>query len=163
MTAAARQVLVAGVGNIFFRDDGFGPAVAAQLLRDADAPTPGVQIVDYGIRGMHLAYDLLDPVGALVLIDAIPGDEPGTVTLLEVDHPRPRNTGGLDAHGMQPVAVLAALDALGGTRPPTYVVGCVPEDVSEGIGLSPMVESAVPLAADRVRDLVRDLVMAGVR
>jgi hydrogenase maturation protease len=156
-------VLVAGVGNIFFRDDGFGPAVAAQLLRDADAPTPGVQIVDYGIRGMHLAYDLLDPVGALVLIDAIPGDEPGTVTLLEVDHPRPRNTGGLDAHGMQPVAVLAALDALGGTRPPTYVVGCVPEDVSEGIGLSPMVESAVPLAADRVRDLVRDLVMAGVR
>ncbi len=74
------SVLVAGIGNIFLSDDSFGPEVARGMLAaDSDVVArPGVRVVDYGIRGMHLAYDLLDGVDALVLIDALPGKgDPG--------------------------------------------------------------------------------------
>ena len=65
-------VLVAGVGNIFLHDDGFGPEVARRLAGDAGRTVPGVLAVDYGIRGMHLAYDLLNGVDLLVLVDTVP-------------------------------------------------------------------------------------------
>ena len=59
----AARVLVAGVGNLFLGDDGFGPEVVRRLAEQGTLP-PGVRVVDYGIRGMHLAYDLLDTVDA---------------------------------------------------------------------------------------------------
>jgi hydrogenase maturation protease len=153
------SVLVAGVGNIFFRDDGFGPAVAAALLSSAEPLPDGVRVVDYGIRGLHLTYDLLDHVDALVLVDAVParkGTEPGTITVLEVG-PDDLGQGEFDAHGMQPVAVLASLGPMGGTLPPTYLVGCVPADVSEGMGLTDPVRAAVEEATTAVAELLRNL------
>jgi hydrogenase maturation protease len=143
-------ILVAGIGNLFLSDDGFGSEVARRL---AAQPMPaGVRVVDYGIRGMHLAYDLLDGYDALVVIDALPGrGSPGDLTLLEVG-PDDLGEGELDAHGMAPVSVLASLDQLGGALPPTFIVGCQPADVGEGIGLSPAVASAVDRAIDLVRD-----------
>ncbi len=114
-------------------------------------------MVDYGIRGMHLAYDLLDHDGPLVIVDAVPGPgEPGTVRVLEVG-PEDLGTGELDAHGMNPVAVLANLEVLGGSLPATYVVGCVPASVEEGMGLSAPVGAAVDDAVAAVRALVADL------
>lgn len=150
------RVLVAGVGNLFLSDDGFGPEVARRLLGERRLPEQ-VRVVDYGIRGMHLAYDLLAGYDALVLVDAIPGgDEAGRVTVLEVG-PDELGTGELDAHGMDPVAVLANLERLGGSLPRTYVVGCTPQALAEGIGLSEPVEAAVPVAMDLVRRLVSDV------
>ncbi|MDX6368024.1 MAG: hydrogenase maturation protease [Nocardioidaceae bacterium] len=153
-------VLVAGIGNLFLGDDGFGPEVARRMARaDSGEPIPdGVRVVDYGIRGMHLAYDLLDGVGALVLVDALPGEGPaGTLTVLEVG-PDDLGEGEFDAHGMDPVAVLASLEAMGGRLPPTYVVGCRPADLSEGIGLSEPVAQAVGEAVLTVRRLVHEIV-----
>ena len=153
-------VLVAGIGNMFLGDDGFGPEVARRMAAaDSGEPVPdGVRVVDYGIRGMHLAYDLLDGVGALVLVDALPGEGPaGTLTVLEVG-PDDLGDGEFDAHGMDPVAVLASLEAMGGRLPPTYVVGCRPADLSEGIGLSDPVARAVGDAVLTVRRLVDELV-----
>lgn len=151
------RVLVAGIGNIFFGDDGFGPEVVRRMMfrREDAAPLPdGVRLVDYGIRGMHLAYDLLDGVDMLILVDALPGDgEPGTISVLEVG-PEDLGEGEFDAHGMNPVAVLASLGTLGGTLPPTYVVGCVPADIEEGMGLSAKVAAVVDEAADTVRALL---------
>lgn len=153
MTATAGpRVLVAGIGNIFFGDDGFGSEVARRL---SSRPLPGsVRVVDYGIRGMHLAYDLLDGFDALVLVDALPGaKEPGELTVLEVG-PDDLGAGVFDAHGMNPVAVLASLGVLGGELPRTLVVGCQPLDVDEGIGLSPAVARAVDAAVTVVIDLL---------
>jgi len=114
-------------------------------------------VVDYGIRGMHLAYDLIDHDGPLVIVDAVPGpDEPGTIRVLQVG-PEDLGEGELDAHGMNPVAVLANLEQLGGTLPPTYVVGCVPLSTAEGIGLSEVVTAALDDATDAVRRLVAEL------
>ncbi|OKJ44935.1 hydrogenase maturation protease [Streptomyces sp. CB01580] len=152
-------VLVAGVGNLFLGDDGFGPEVVRRLAADScGRPLPaGVRVVDYGIRGMHLAYDLLDGYDALVLVDACPGGgAPGELTVLEVG-PDDLGSGEFDAHGMNPVAVLANLDQLGGTLPLTHVVGCMPADVDEGIGLSEAVAAAVPRAVETVRALVHRL------
>jgi hydrogenase maturation protease len=116
----------------------------------------GVKVVDYGIRGMHLAYDLLDGYEALVVVDALPGKgSPGELSVLEVG-PDDLGEGELDAHGMAPVAVLASLGQLGGSLPPTYVVGCQPADVGEGIGLSPAVAAAVVPAVQLVLEVLNE-------
>lgn len=111
---------------------------------------------------MHLAYDLLDGYAALVLVDALPTDgEPGEITVLEVGA-EDLGSGEFDPHGMNPVAVLASLESLGGSLPPTYVVGCRPADTGEGIGLSELVAAAVPTAAGTVADLLRTIITRGL-
>ncbi|MFC5929654.1 hydrogenase maturation protease [Cryobacterium melibiosiphilum] len=159
----AARVLVAGVGNIFLRDDGFGPEVARQLMTDAAASRPGVRVVDYGIRGMHLVYDLLDGVDRLVLVDALPARgaraAAGDIRVLQI---RPEDVAGRsgrgvnapDAHSMDPLAALDGLHALGGTLPLTYLVGCVAGDTEEGMGLSDEVAASVPEALAAVRALL---------
>ena len=118
-------------------------------------PDSGVRITDYGIRGMHLAYDLLDEWDGLVLVDAIPDRGlPGTVHIFEADDQLLSTATGLDAHSMDPAAVFASLRALGGTAPRTVVVGCEVADVSDGIGLSEAVEAAVPEAARAVESVL---------
>jgi hydrogenase maturation protease len=157
------RVLVAGIGNTFLSDDGFGVEVIARL-RDREL-RPGVEVVDTGIRGMHLAYQLLDGYDVLVLVDAVArGSDPGTLYILEHDLDAPRETGAaLDAHGMDPAAVLELLDglatAMGLTRPVgrVLVVGCEPASLEEGMGLTPAVAAAVAPAVDTVVELVAQL------
>jgi hydrogenase maturation protease len=151
------HTLVAGVGNLFLSDDGFGPEVARQLGRH-DLP-PGVQVTDYGIRGTHLAYDLLAGWDALVLIDTIPSrGAAGSIHVLEVAADdadgRAFDRSSFDPHGMDPESMLAAVRSLGGTPPPTVVVGCEPARLDEGIGLSPEVAGAVPRAVTTVLELL---------
>ncbi len=137
------QILVAGIGNIFLGDDGFGPEVVRRMS-DRFTDTDAVRVVDYGIRGMHLAYDLLDEWDALVIIDAVPDrGSPGTVHVFEADHESLGSTTALDAHGMDPDAVFASLRALDGKPPRTIVVGCEVADIQDGIGLSAPVGAAV--------------------
>lgn len=114
-----------------------------------------VRAIDYGIRGMHLAYDLLDGWDALILVDAVPGrGAPGTLRIFEADHETLTATAGFDAHSMDPGAVFAGLRALGGVPPRTVVIGCEVETVEDGIGLSPVVNAAVPEAARAVTEVV---------
>ncbi len=157
-------ILVAGIGNIFLGDDGFGPEVVRHLTSPEEPPLPdGVRLVDYGIRGMHLAYDLLDGYDALILVDALPGrGEAAEVTVLEVGAADLKSGGQeLDAHSMNPVAVLGSLSALGGELPQTYVVGAQPVDLDERIGLSEAMRAAVPAAAEAVRSLIANHVRKG--
>jgi hydrogenase maturation protease len=155
------RILVAGVGNLFLRDDGFGPEVARRLAADANRAVPGMLAVDYGIRGMHLAYDLLAGVDILVLVDTVPPDTqgthtPGSIRVLRVGREDLDGAAALDPHGMDPGAVLGRLRSLGGELPLTYVVGCVPADLSEGMGLTDAVAAAVPQAMAAVVDLVAE-------
>ncbi|MFE4834980.1 hydrogenase maturation protease [Arthrobacter sp. NPDC056691] len=150
-------VLVAGVGNMFLHDDGFGPEVARHLATQPRPLAPGVRVMDYGIRGMHLAYDLLAGVDILVLVDTVPADgksAPGSIRVLQVNEADLDGRAVLDPHGMDPAAVLGRLRSMGGSLPATYVVGCVPADLSEGIGLSAAVATAVPKAAAAVGSLL---------
>jgi hydrogenase maturation protease len=120
--------------------------------------SPRVELVDYGIKGMHLAYDLLDDCEALVLIDAIPSrGAPGTVHVFEADHESLTSAAGLDAHAMDPGAVFASLNALGGTPPYTIVIGCEVANVEEGMGLSDEVAAAVPEAVRALENVIARL------
>ncbi|KZS66335.1 peptidase M52 [Mycobacterium kansasii] len=114
-----------------------------------------VRAIDYGIGGMHLAYDLLEDWDALVLVDAVPNQgAPGTVCVFEADHASLSTTAELDAHGMDPAAVFASLQALGGAAPRTIVVGCEVADIDDGIGLSEPVQAAIPDAVAAVESAV---------
>ncbi len=155
----AGRILVAGIGNIFLGDDGFGSEVVRRTeipQHDAD-----VCVIDYGIRGMHLAYDLLDEWDTLVLVDAVPDrGKPGTLHVFQADHESWAATtslAGVDAHGMDPAAVFASLQALGGSPPYTVVVGCEVGSVEEGMGLTEPVADAVPRAAKAVEEIVAAL------
>lgn len=120
---------------------------------------PAVRIVDYGIRGMHLAYDLLEEWDALVLVDALPDrGSPGALHVFDADHETISATAGLDAHAMDPAAVFASLTALGGAPPHTVVIGCEVENVDDGIGLSGAVAAAVTDAVLAIDDVVARLV-----
>ncbi|MFG2827257.1 hydrogenase maturation protease [Streptomyces sp. NPDC048434] len=154
------KTLIAGVGNIFLGDDGFGVEVVRRL---GEHRLPdGAEVVDIGVRGVHLAYQMLDGYHTVLLVDASArGGEPGTVYLLDATTPagdRPQDTA-LDGHHMTPDTVLALLDTLSaGTnsrRPErVLVVGCEPADVAEGIGLSEPVDAAVDEAVGLILRLV---------
>ena len=142
------RTLVAGIGNVFLSDDAFGVEVAHRLA--GRALPEGVRAEDYGIRGVHLAYELLEGYDTLVLIDAVPlGQPPGTLAVIEPEvDPDPDGARVVDAHTMNPDVVLATLARLGGSVGRTVIVGCQPADLREGMGLSPAVAAAVDDAAD---------------
>ena len=155
------RVLVAGIGNVFLGDDGFGVETALALT-GRHLPE-GVEVEDIGVRGVHLAYQILDGYDTVILVDATPrGGKPGTLYVIEHDRAAGSEPQGavLDGHRMTPDAVLALLDTLctgaGGRLPRrTLVVGCEPASVEERIGLSPPVSDAVPAAVRLIEELLR--------
>jgi hydrogenase maturation protease len=155
----AARVLVAGIGNVFLADDGFGVEVAARLGRE-ELPE-GVHVEDFGIRGMDLAY-ALHGYDAAVLVDATPrGGAPGTLYVIE---PEPDGEPGtVDAHGMDPVQVLALARSLEPELPRVLVVGCEPavrmtgEEEDVVAELSEPVRAAAGEAVGLVRSLVGEL------
>ena len=147
------RILVAGVGNVFLRDDAFGVEVV-RLLAERPQP-PGVQIQDYGIRGVHLVYELLDGYDLFVLIDAAPrGEAPGTVSVLEVELPSPEAQPVIDAHSLTPDAIFGLLSSLGGHPGRNLVVACEPAEVDAGMGLSDPVREALPHAVRAVEEIL---------
>lgn len=161
---ARARLLVAGIGNIFLADDAFGPEVITAVRRE---PLPeGVHVADFGIRGMDLAYRLLDGYDTAVLVDAAPrGDRPGALCVIE---PGPGNDEDRavapEAHAMDPVKVLALAGQLGdGALPRILVLGCEPQTRMDGaeadvtVGLSPPVREAIGPAVELLRHMVRAL------
>jgi hydrogenase maturation protease len=148
------RTLVAGVGNVFQRDDAFGVEVI-RLLAGRPRP-PGVKVADFGIRGVHLVYELLDGCDLFVLVDAAQrGHAPGTVTVIEVESAGAASPSGvMDAHGLAPDQVFAMLDLMGSRPGRSLVVACEPADVSAGMGLSDQVREALPHAVRAVEEIL---------
>ncbi len=151
-----QRMLVAGIGNIFLQDDGFGVEVVKRLA--GESLPEWVRVADFGIRGVHLAYEMLDgDYDAVILVDAASrGEEPGTVYLIEPDVATidTRQPVSLDAHGMDPQVVLQTIKTLGGMRGRLYIVGCEPLETEEGIGLSSPVARGVEDAIKLVHNIV---------
>jgi hydrogenase maturation protease len=154
------SILVAGIGNVFLGDDGFGVAVA-QRLAGRELPA-GVRVVDFGIRGIDLVHALQDDPDAAVLIDALPGgQEPGTLTVLEPE--LAAGDPGVDAHAMDPLSVLRTARRLGAAPGRTLIVGCEPltrltgEEPDVVMELSAPVAAAVDGAVELVESLLAEL------
>jgi hydrogenase maturation protease len=154
-------ILVAGAGNVFRGDQGFGVEVVARLSRQ---PLPdGVTVRDYGIRGLHLSYALLAPPALLIVVDAVGrGELPGTLFVIEPTVTDDDLTLAAGPHGMSLPAVFATVQAMGGTLPRVLIVGCEPASLDETRGLSPAVERAVAPALELVRTLLERELEAGV-
>ena len=154
-----KRVLIAGIGNVFLGDDGFGVEVVKRLA-GRELPE-GVKVKDFGIRGMDLAYALQDGYELVVFVDATPrGGEPGTVYLIE---PEVEDDGEvtLDTHGMDPVKVIKLSRALGARPTRTLVVGCEPRVVLGGEDYDEMLmemSEPVRVAVDEAVKLVESLV-----
>lgn len=179
------RVLVAGIGNVFLGDDGFGVAVVERLAK-RNLPN-GVSLMDAGIRGFDLTMALLDDYAAAILVDATArGGAPGTLYVLdpdaddavlldggarEGDGPTNDDADGfgadtslLDAHSLEPAKVLAYLRACGKKLGVIRVVGCEParfgEDDESSMGLSAPVSAAVEPAVALVEGIVFELIAA---
>jgi hydrogenase maturation protease len=154
------RILIACIGNIFLGDDGFGVAVAQQLL-SRQLPLE-VRVSDFGIRGFDLAYALLDNYEVTIFVDATPrGKAPGTLYVLEPDLSvlNQADTQAMidETHGMNPMKVLAMVKAMDGELKKVLLVGCEPETLGgeEGqLGLSDSVAAAVNRAVELIESLV---------
>ena len=149
------RILVAGVGNIFLGDDGFGVEVAQSLSRRQLPET--VTVKDFGIRGFDLAYALLDPWDGVIIVDALPrGEAPGTLYVIEPDRSGAAEAD-INPHGMDPVRVLNLAASLGTISARVLVVGCEPNDFGDELegrmGLSSPVQAAVEEACNTVLEL----------
>jgi hydrogenase maturation protease len=158
----APAILVAGIGNIFLGDDGFGVEVIRRLAQ-LELPA-GVRVADFGIRGLDLAYALADDYEVAILVDACPGgNAAGTLYVVEPDlkalDAAPPAVA--DAHGMNPVEVLRMARAMGVAMKKVILVGCEPQTLGgeEGqMSLSVPVENAVAPAVKLVESLLSQFV-----
>ena len=157
-----KKILIAGIGNIFLADDGFGVEVAGRLANCAFPA--GVRVADFGIRGFDLAYALMEGYETTLLVDAYPGDgqgEPGTLFVVEPDWKElsspATQPGFIEPHAMNPLNVLRMATSMGGQLKRVLLVGCVPATLGpeEGqMGLSEPVTAAVDEAVKLVNSLV---------
>ena len=156
-----KRILVAGVGNIFLRDDGFAAEVVKRLA--AKEPCESVEFRDFGTGGLKLAYDLLKGYDALILIDAARRNEkPGTLFLIEPDYdqiPSELTEGGpIDPHGGDTGTILRFVKGLGAWPGKVLIVGCEPSAVDDfEIGLSAPVRAAVDRAVQLVEDTIAEI------
>jgi hydrogenase maturation protease len=153
------RILIAGIGNIFLGDDGFGVEVVRRLAH-CQLP-PDVRVVDFGIRGFDLTYALQDGYETTILVDACPhGEKPGTVYAIEPSLEAADNAGEqgmVDAHSMDPMNVIRLAQAMNAPIKRMLLVGCEPETLGgeEGaMGLSAAVEAAVDVAVKQITSLV---------
>jgi len=154
-------ILVAGVGNIFLGDDAFGVEVALSLIKRQLLES--VSVRDFGIRGFDLAYALLEPWEAVIIVDALPrGKAPGTLYVVEPNLAHLGNSAPPDMtmnpHGMDPVRVLNLVTSLGTISAQVFIVGCEPNDFGDELegrmSLSVPVQAAVEEASNIVEELI---------
>jgi hydrogenase maturation protease len=161
MTEGLRSILVAGVGNAWLRDDGFGGEVARRLAELELAP--GVSVMDAGTGGLDLAYEVMRGYDALVILDVSrQGGEPGTLYVMEPEEDAV--PGGIEdgdvinPHGMDPQTVLRFVKSVGAWPGRVVVIACEPGEIEEmGWGLSERVRDAVDRAVALVVETVTEL------
>lgn len=159
------SILVAGIGNIFHGDDSFGVEVIQRL---ASSSLPGnVRLMDIGIRGVDLAFAMLDGYDAIILIDTTSqGGAPGTLYTMELDpDDLPDGASLANSHGLDPAFVLSAAKSMGARFGKLFLVGCEPlvlESEDGHIGLSDVVQAAVRPAVDTVQRLLQSLTLEEV-
>jgi hydrogenase maturation protease len=148
------RILIAGVGNAWLRDDGFGGEVARRLEQ---RPLPeGVAVMDAGTGGLDLAYEVMRGYDALVILDVSrQGGDPGTLYVMEVSEEsiegKIEDGEVINPHGMDPQTVLRFVRSIGAWPGRVVVIACEPAEVEEmGFGLSPDVQAAVVRAVELV-------------
>lgn len=155
------SALIAGIGNIFHGDDGFGVAVAQRLM--TGGALKGARVCDFGIRGIDLVFAFLEGYDLVILADAMSrGEEPGTIYVIEPDLTQieSNDPAQLNGHNLDPWQVLQQAARMGAKFGRVVVVGCEPASIDPGedgrMGLSPPVETAVDAAVAKIQSLAAE-------
>jgi hydrogenase maturation protease len=159
------RILIAGIGNIFLGDDGFGVEVARRLIERGlpSVATGEVKIVDFGIRGFDLVYAFQDGYETTILVDAYPHGQPaGTVSLIEPDLSKLNEAEPalVETHGMDPMQVLRMASAMNVNLKKILLVGCEPATFGGEEGkmeLSETVEAAIDEAVNLIGSVVEKI------
>jgi hydrogenase maturation protease len=155
------SILIAGVGNAWLRDDGFGGEVARRLER-RELPD-AVTVMDAGTGGLDLAYEVMRGYDGLLILDVSrQGGSPGTLYVMEPDEESVQagieDGEVINPHGMDPQTVLRFVKSIGAWPGRVVVIACEPGEVEEvGWGLSDDVEQAVERAVELVLETVQEL------
>jgi hydrogenase maturation protease len=160
MKQPEKQILVAGVGNAWLRDDAFGGECARRL--EAEGVPSGVSVMDVGTSGLDLAYEVMRGYDALILLDATrQGGEPGTLYVMEAERSEfegeIQDGESIDPHDMNPRTMLRFVTVTGGWPGKVLIIGCEPGEAEPGFGLTPKVEAAVAAALGLVRETIAEL------
>jgi hydrogenase maturation protease len=156
-----KRILVAGIGNSWLRDDGFGGEVVKRL--EARELPEGTVVLDFGTGGLDLAYEVMRGYDALVLVDVSrQGGEPGTLYVMEASEEEVEagieDGQVINPHAMDPQTVLRFVKTIGAWPGKVVVIACEPAQVEEmGLGLSDEVARAVDGAVDLVAKTVGEL------
>jgi hydrogenase maturation protease len=156
-----KRILIAGIGNAWLADDGFGGEVVKRL-EDRELPDGSV-VFDFGTGGLDLASEVMRGYDALVLVDVSrQGGEPGTLYVMEAleDEIEAGIEDGqvINPHAMDPQTVLRFVKTVGAWPGKVLVVACEPARVEEmGLGLSDEVARAVDGAVELVARTIEEL------
>jgi len=156
-----KRVMIAGIGNMFMKDDGFGSAVVKRIINKKFPE--GVEVKDFGTGGLKLAYDLMKGYDGLIFLDASArGKTPGTLYVIEPDEndfsSNLEEGGPIDPHDADPATVLRFVKSMGAWPGKVFVVACEPESVDEfEIGLSEPVNIAIDKAIEIIDEIVQDI------
>lgn len=153
--------MIAGIGNMFMKDDGFGSAVVKRIM-DKKFPD-GVEVKDFGMSGLKLAYDLMKGYDGLIFVDASArGEKPGTLYMIEPNEKDFSNDleqgGPIDPHGADPVTVLRFVKSIGSWPAKVVIIACEPESVDDfEIGLSESVSTSINTAVEMIDEVINEI------
>ena len=153
-----KNILVAGIGNKYMGDDGFGPRVIEALM--ARNLPEDVEARDVGLCGVTLAPDLSE-YELVIFVDAVEKrGKPGTIYRSEikaeqVEEPKPEeamDSFTFSVHETKLEELLLFAKAIGTLPPATIVIGCEVREITLGESLSQEVDAAVLRAVELILD-----------
>jgi hydrogenase maturation protease len=137
-----KPILILGIGNILLRDEGIGVHVANKL-KDMSLP-PEVEVMDGGTMGIDLLFYIEGRKKVIVVDTVKAGESPGTMFRFTDKELALKKDFLRTAHGIDFSDVVRTAGQLG-TKPDEIVfIGIEPEDMEEGLELSPLIQKRIP-------------------
>lgn len=157
MSEGALKILILGIGNILWGDEGFGVRAVEAFHRRFETPA-NVTVLDGGTQGLYLVH-FVEEADYLLVFDAIDyGLEPGALKIVR-DEEVPKFTGSkkMSLHQTGFQEVLSAADLLGHYPQKLALIGCQPLDLENwGGALTAPVQDAIDAAVEAGAQLLAE-------
>lgn len=149
------NILILGIGNVLWADEGFGVRCVEHLAAETAFPD-NVRLLDGGTQGLYL-LPFLEEADALIVFDAVDyGLEPGSMKIVEGDEvPRFMGAKKMSLHQTGFQDVIATAQLMGYCPEQLLLIGCQPEELEDyGGGLRDIVAAqikpAIAVALDQL-------------
>lgn len=133
-----KSILIFGCGNVLFGDDGFGPAVADELVENYELPD-NVGVFNAGTSIRTMLFDIVlaeHKPQAIIIVDAVDmGRAPGDIHEIDLDELPENKIDDFSMHQLPTSNLLRELRDLAGVdvRIMSCQVALIPEEVAPGL------------------------------